>query len=560
MFAQNPPQRTYRNRNEPRQPSHPNMPNTYKRSNHAPQHYQYNNNNRATYSYTMESHPSTPLHLIQHLPPNIPHQHPHRTHPSHLHHNHHYIQNRAPYPRAHFGPHHHHHHPNHVHPNNAYHDHNNHKYAQKRKRNHHHKNHDNTAYHPRNRSGYEYNNPNQNYQQNASNPHQYHMHDTHTSHPAIPSDILICIDTVGPELIQYLPASTAYYLIEIIEPYLTNHTLHNNNNRVPVRRKSELLSKWHHSYAASKRMKAYLDRNDILNRLHHFNTIHTMNEALGSHLCVWDIRIKKCEIEQYFGTSRDLLIRSVLSYIIMECFLRNKHNVWFHEDIIIEKELNIGDIHRFLVSKLQKIDDIKKFYSKSMHPKIEDNAYLLCLLNEFKSRFERDNFGGDTLLYCHSWMSHKFEHILSNLATRYPVYKNRKKVKKSAIYELGFRSRLDRPIFGFYIGTHKGYNPRTKGIELKFNPSNNYSFFKHLKWLFLPEFIEDEVLNYFSFDVKWESDYTRGEHFKYFNLICADVNCSNDEDPSAKYQRFKFVVWKGQYFDADDNLLGQYSG
>ena len=229
---------------------------------------------------------------------------------------------------------------------------------------------------------------------------------------------------------------------------------------------------------------------------------------------------------------------------IMNCSLNNGNNNNNNND-------NNGDIdNNDNNDNNHKNKDKDKLYRN-------DNEYLLKLLNEFKSRFERDNFGGDTLLYCQSWECDKFENILSIGSKKYPMDKNKKRPKKSHIYELGYRSRLDKPIFGFYIGKHKGYNPRTKGIELKFNPLKTYSYFYDLKLLFLPEFIEDCVNRYFSFDVKWESDYTRGEEFKYYNLICANINCKSINDI---YQTFKFVVWKGQYFDADDNLLGQYSG
>ena len=131
----------------------------------------------------------------------------------------------------------------------------------------------------------------------------------------------------------------------------------------------------------------------------------------------------------------------------MESFLMNKHNVWFppkpsndngnvneNQYILIKKQLNLRDIHKFCYQNCKKIDDIKKFYNinpnlmkeKIMNSSVgnnnnhnnnngsindnnssthdgddnkdklyrNDNEYLLKLLNEFKSRFERDNFGG----------------------------------------------------------------------------------------------------------------------------------------------------------------------
>ena len=161
----------------------------------------------------------------------------------------------------------------------------------------------------------------------------------------------------------------------------------------------------------------------------------------------------------------------------------------------------------------------------------------------------------DTLLYCQSWECDKFENILSIGSKKYPMEKNKKRPKKSHIYELGYRSRLDKPIFGFYIGKHKGYNPRTKGIELKFNPLKSYSYFYDLKLLFLPEFIEDCVHRYFSLMLNGNQII---HAVKNLNIIILFLRILIRLKINDIYQTFKFVVWKGQYFDADDNLLGQY--
>ena len=46
-------------------------------------------------------------------------------------------------------------------------------------------------------------------------------------------------------------------------------------------------------------MNEYLDINDLVERLTHFNNINEMNDELNSNLCIWDIEIKKSEIEQF---------------------------------------------------------------------------------------------------------------------------------------------------------------------------------------------------------------------------------------------------------------------